>query len=117
MSTSVLYRGVLCVLWGRWVDRIQVLSTVKLPSCTYLTPVTVSYRSSCLPVVGGGRDNFSQIASYLNSLFLMMATANSYLASYLKQPYIGVSDELSHGVVSIVEVTISNSVEVAIVPG
>ena len=47
----------------------------------------------------------------------MMATANSYLASYLKQPYIVVSDELSHGVASIVEVTIGNSVEVAIVPG
>ena len=63
MSTSILYRDVLCVLWGRWLDRIQVLSTVKLPSCTYLTPVTVSYRSSFLPVVGGGRDNFSQIVS------------------------------------------------------
>ena len=47
----------------------------------------------------------------------MMATVNSYLASYLKQPYIGVSDELSHGVASIVEVMIGNSVEVAIVPG
>ena len=47
----------------------------------------------------------------------MMATANSYLASYLKQPYIGVSDKLSHGIASIVEVTIDNSVEVAIVPG
>ena len=47
----------------------------------------------------------------------MIATANSYLASYLKEPYIGVSDELSHGVASIVEVTIGNSVEVAIVPG
>ena len=47
----------------------------------------------------------------------MMATANSYLASHLKQPYIGVSDKLSHGVTSIVEVTIGNSVEVASVPG
>ena len=47
----------------------------------------------------------------------MMATANSYLASYLKQPYIGVSDELSHGIASRVEVMIGNSVEVAIVPG
>ena len=40
----------------------------------------------------------------------MMATANSYLAIYLKQPYIGVSDELSHGVASIVEVTIGNKI-------
>ena len=47
----------------------------------------------------------------------MMATANSYLASYLKQPYIGVSDELSHGVAIIVEATIGNSVEVASVLG